>query len=137
MPLDELLRGVWRRRWRVAFGAVLLVALGTAAILTWPRSYVAQAVVAPAETTSMATSSLISPVPLLSGGLLDPRPGGNFAIYLDALRSPEAAAMLARETGLLAYLTALRAAGPMGAVRRALGFRIEADLDDAQDWLER
>ena len=75
---------------------------------------------APAETTGIAASALLSPAPLLGGGgLLDTRPGGNFAVYLDALRAPEAAAMLARDTGLLAFLTARRAAGPPGAARSA------------------
>lgn len=137
MPLEEVLKGVLERRWRVALMALLVFALGAALILSWPRSYVAQAVVAPAETTSIATSTLLSPVPMLSNSLLDSRPSGNFAVYLDALRSPEAAAMLARETGLLEHLTTLRGAGPAGALRRALGLRIQADLDDAQDWLER
>lgn len=137
MPLEEVLRGVLERRWRVALAALLVFALGAALILSWPRSYVAQAVVAPAETTGIATSTLLSPVPILPGGLLDTRSSGNFAVYLDALRSPEAAAMLARETGLLDHLTALRGAGPLGALRRTLGLRIQADLDDAQAWLER
>jgi hypothetical protein len=137
MPLDALLRGVLDRRWRVALLALLLLGGGAALILAWPRMYVAQAVVAPAETTSLATSTLLSPAPMLSGGLLDPRPAGNFAVYLDALRSPEAAAMLARETALLAHLTALRGAGLPGRVRRAMDWRVEADLDDAQTWLER
>lgn len=137
MPLEMLVRGVLDRRWRVLLLALLLLGGGAALILAWPRLYVAQAVVAPAETTGLATSTLLSPAPMLSGGLLDPRPAGNFAVYLDALRSPEAAAMLARETGLLAHLTALRGAGLPGRVRRALGLRIEADLDDAQTWLER
>lgn len=137
MPLEMLVRGVVDRRWRVLLLALLLLAGGAALILAWPRLYVAQAVVAPAETTGLATSTLLSPAPMLSGGLLDPRPAGNFAVYLDALRSPEATAMLARETELLAHLTALRGAGLPGRVRRALGLRIEADLDDAQAWLER
>jgi hypothetical protein len=117
---------------------LLVYACGAALILTWPRSYQAQAVVAPAETTGIATSTLLATMPVMGGGaLLDTRPSGNFAVYLDALRSPEAAAMLARETGLLAYLTALREAGAMGSLRRLLGLRLEADLDDAQTWLER
>ena len=45
--------------------------------------------------------------------------------------------MLARDTGLLAFLGARRAAGPLGALRRALGLRIAADGDDALNWLER
>ena len=138
MPLEDLLRALWRRRWRVALLAALLFALGAAPVLLWPRSFVAQAVVAPAETTGIAASALLSPAPLLgTGALLDTRPGGNFAVYLDALRAPEAAAMLARDTGLLAFLGARRAAGPHGALRRALGLRIEADADDALAWLER
>ncbi|MCB4820594.1 Wzz/FepE/Etk N-terminal domain-containing protein [Roseicella aerolata] len=137
MPLDQLLRGVWERRWRVALLSLLLFALGAGVLFQLPRRYVAQAVVAPAETTGIATSTLLSPVPLMAGGLLDDRSSGNFAIYLDALRSPEAAAMLARETGLLGHLTALRGAGPTGWVRRTLGLRLEADLDDAMAWLAR
>ncbi|WP_043359605.1 Wzz/FepE/Etk N-terminal domain-containing protein [Belnapia sp. F-4-1] len=135
MPLDELLRGIWQRRWAVALAAVLVFGLGAGLIVSWPRHYVAQAMVAPAETSGVATSTLMSPSPLLQGGLLDNRPSGNFGIYLDALRAPEAAAMLARETGLLAYLSDLRGAGAMGALRRHLGWRIEADLDDAESWL--
>ncbi|MBL6455428.1 hypothetical protein JMJ55_08850 [Belnapia sp. T6] len=137
MPLEELLQGIWARRWPVALAAALLLGFGAALILVWPRYYVAQAMVAPAETSGVATSTLMSPTPLLQGGLLDNRPGGNFGIYLDALRAPEAAAMLARDTDLLAHLTELRGAGPFGALRRAFGWRIEADLDDAETWLER
>ena len=46
----------------------------------------------------------------------------------------EAAAMLARDTGLLAFLDARRASGPLGALRRAFGLpvldirQLEADL---------
>ena len=137
MPLDEMLRGIWRRRWTVILATVLVLGLGAALILAWPRRYVAQAMVAPAETSGVATSTLMSPSPLLQGGLLDNRPSGNFGIYLDALRAPEAAAMLAREAGLLGHLTDLRGAGPLGALRRAFGWRIEADLDDAETWLEQ
>ena len=139
MALEALLRALWRRRGRLALFAALLFALGAAPVLLWPRSYVAQAVVAPAETTGIAASTLLSPGPLLggAGGLLDTRPGGNFAVYLDALRAPEAAAMLARDTDLLAFLSARRAAGPFGALRRVLGLRIAADVDDVVNWLER
>jgi len=66
VPLEELLRALWRRRGRLALLSALLFALGAAPVLLWPRSYVAQAVVAPAETTGIATSALLSPVPLLS-----------------------------------------------------------------------
>lgn len=124
------------RRLRVALAALLLFATGAAAILLAPRSYVAEAVVAPAETTGIATSSLLAPTVQL-GGVLDPRPVGNFAVYLGALRSAEAAAMLARDTDLLAQLTERRAAWPGGALRGWLGLRSDADLDDLRGWLER
>lgn len=136
MPIEELLAGIWARRLRVALMALLLFAAGAAAILLTPRSYVAEAMVAPAETTGIATSSLLSPMVQL-GGVLDPRPVGNFAVYLGALRSAEAAAMLARDTVLLALLTEQRAAGPGGALRSWLGLRSDADLDDLRAWLER
>jgi hypothetical protein len=72
----------------------------------------------------------------MGASLLDSRPSGNFAIYLAALRSPEAAMMLSRDTALLAHLSELRTQGPMGAIRRILGWRIEADLDDAIAFLD-
>ncbi len=136
MTLQDLLQNLWRRKWGLALAILALVALGTNVILSLPRHYVASAIVAPAETTSIATSTLLSPTPILPGGLLDNRPGGNFAVYLDALRSAEAAEMLARDTGILAHLTALRAAWPLGELRRRFDLRIAADLDDVQAWLE-
>ena len=85
------------------------------------------AVVAPAETTSFAVSSLLAPTPFPAAGLLDTRPAGNFAVYLGALRSPEAAAMLLRETGIGAAL---------GGRRRALfGPPRPIDADDVLAWL--
>lgn len=137
MPLELLLWGIWTRRWRVVLATLLLYGALAGILFQMPRRHVAQAVVAPAETTSIATSTLLSPVPLFGGGLLDDRPTGNFAVYLDALRAPEAAAMLARDTGLLEHLAARRAAPPFGWLRQQLGLRMEADLDDAQDWLDR
>ncbi|MCK8787958.1 hypothetical protein M0638_26745 [Roseomonas sp. NAR14] len=139
MPLGALLRALWRRRLALLLATSLLYAAGAAGILLWPSAYLAQATVAPAETTGIATSSLLSPVPLIGGGggLLDSGPAGNFAVYLGALRSPEAAALLARETPLLAGLAERRAAGLGGWVRRTFDLRLEADADDALDWLER
>lgn len=136
MPLDALLLGLWRWRWATLGAALLLFAAGAAAVLAQPRRYVATALVAPAETTSIAASALLAPNSAgADRGQL--RPTGNFAIYLDALRAPEAAALLARETTLLADITRHRAGGVLGHVRRALDLRIEADLDDAQRWVER
>jgi uncharacterized protein involved in exopolysaccharide biosynthesis len=136
MPLEVLIAGLWCMRGRIALLAALFLGAGAAAVLAWPRSFVAEALVAPSETTGIATSSLLSPSPAFSG-LLDPRPTGNFAIYLGALRSAEAAALLAEETPLLAGLTARRAEGAGGLLRQALGLRITADLDDARAWLAR
>ncbi|MBU8542908.1 MULTISPECIES: hypothetical protein [Roseomonadaceae] len=136
MPLEVLIAGLWRMRGRIALLAALFLGAGTTAVLSWPRSFVAEALVAPSETTGIATSSLLSPSPAFSG-LLDPRPTGNFAIYLGALRSAEAAALLVEETPLLDGLTARRAAGPGGLLRQTLGLRIAADLDDARAWLAR
>jgi hypothetical protein len=137
MPLDVLLRAVWALKYRLAALSLLILALGAWLILSWPRAYTAQAIIAPAETTGLAISTLISASALSPGSLLDTRPSGNFAVYLAALRSPEAAAMLARDTGLLGALEARRASGPAGQMREALGLRHEADQDDADSWLER
>ncbi len=138
MLLEELLRALWALRWRLARLAALGFTLAAALILLWPRSYAARAVVAPAETTGMATSALLAPATLLqNAGLLDNRPGGNFAIYLDALRSAEAVEMLARDTTLLPHLSEQRGSGLTGTLRTLLGLRVEADLDDARTWLDR
>jgi hypothetical protein len=137
MPLASLIRGVWDWRGRLLLAMLLLYAALGALIWHWPRSFVAQTVVAPAETTAMATSTLLAAVPLMQPALLDTRPGGNFGVYLGALRSMEAARLLAAETPILAQMTARRAAGPIGWLRRELDWRIEADVDDVQGWLER
>jgi len=137
MPLDVLLRGVWRLKPWLLLGTLLLWLAGGALILSWPRAFTAQAIIAPAETTGLATSTLISASALAPGSLLDTRPSGNFAVYLAALRSTEAAAMLARDTRLLDALRDRRADGPAGSVRETLGLRLEADMDDVGGWLER
>jgi len=121
----------------IALAASLLYGLCAAAIWNWPRAFVASAVVAPAETTGLATSTLLSPAPLLQSALFDSRPGGNFAVYLAALRSPEAAAMLVAETPILARLSERRREGWPGAARALLGLRLEADADDVLALLER
>ena len=51
MPLHILLRGLWRLKFRLAALALLLMLAGAALILSWPRAYLAGAVIAPAETT--------------------------------------------------------------------------------------
>jgi hypothetical protein len=137
MPLHLLLRGVWALKLRLAALALLLLLAGAALVLSWPRAFLAQAVVAPAETTGLATSTLISATALAPGSLLDTRPSGNFAVYLAALRSPEAAAMLARDSRLPAVLEARRADGPAGWLRDTLGLRMAPDQDDIEGWLER
>lgn len=137
MSLEELLRQVWRRRWGILLSCAALYLLAGALVWNWPRGYVATAIVAPSETTGIATSSLLTPSPFLQPSLLDQRPGGNFAVYLAALRAPEAAAALARETPLLARIEARRGEFPLGPVRRLLGLRLVADTDDALAFLER
>lgn len=120
-------------------GATLgLLLVGGALVMAWPRQYVAEAVVAPAETTGLAASTLIQGGLVMPGGLLDTRAGGNFAIYLASLRSPEAVAMLARDTTILADLTELKLSGVTGRLRVLAGFPPSpADLDDVDRWLDR
>jgi hypothetical protein len=137
MGLDDLLRGLWRWRWRLVLAGLGLYLLLGALVWSWPRSFVASLVVAPAETTGIATSALLTPAPFLQPSLLDQRPGGNFAVYLAALRAPEAARVLAADTPILAHLTERRAGPPLGALRQALGLRTVADVDDVTGFLER
>ncbi|MBX9749256.1 MAG: hypothetical protein K5Q68_06530 [Roseococcus sp.] len=137
MALEELLRGLWRQRGGILLSCLVLYALAVGLVWNLPRSYVATAIVAPSETTGIATSSLLTPSPFLQPSLLDQRPGGNFAVYLAALRAPEAAASLARETALLAQIEERRAGLPLGPLRRWLGLRMTADTDDALNFLER
>lgn len=137
MTLEALLRGLWRRKGRLLLLALLLYAAAAALVWNWPRRFVASAIVAPAETTGLATSTWLTPGPILQASLLDSRPNGNFAVYLAALRSPEAAAALARDTAILSALTERRRRPPLGPVRAWLGLRIEADADDVLDFLER
>ncbi|MCQ4162755.1 hypothetical protein NON00_22885 [Roseomonas sp. GC11] len=137
MPLDQLLRGVWRLwRW-LLLACLVLTGLGATLILLWPRAYVAQAVVAPAETTGLAASTLITANMLSPGSLLDNRPGGNFAVYLAALRSPEAAAMLARDTAVLQQMAGRRAESALAPLRAWLDLDRAPDVEDVQRWLER
>jgi hypothetical protein len=137
MPLPLLLIGLWAWRARLALILLLLWAVGAAAILLWPRGHVARAQVAPAETTAFAISSLLSSHPLALGQGLDTRPGGNFAIYLAALRSPEAARMLTTETPLLQALELQRRDSPFAVWRALLGLNRALDADDVLAWLER
>ncbi len=136
MALETLLRALWGWRGRLAAAWLALLLLGAAPVLLWTRSYVAEITVAPAETTGIAASTLLAPLAIAPGNILDTRPAGNFAIYLAALRSTEAAMLLAERTPLLAHLTQARAMGLAGAVRGALGLARDADLDDARSWLE-
>jgi hypothetical protein len=137
MPLDALLRALWARTLVVLALALALFLAGAATILSIPRRHVATAVVAPAETANIATSFLLSPAPLLQGGLLDTRPTGNFSVYLGVLRSAEAVAMLMRETDILTDIAAWRDAGPLAPLRRALGLGRLSTADDVAEWLRR
>ncbi|MFM7303996.1 MAG: hypothetical protein ACKO4X_11810 [Alphaproteobacteria bacterium] len=137
MPLPLLLMGLWAWRARLALILLLLWVGGAAAILLWPRGHVARAQVAPSETTAFAVSALLSPQPSWQGQGLDTRPGGNFAIYLAALRSPEAARMLTTETPLLQALERARQDSPLAELRASLGLNRTLDADDVLAWLER
>jgi len=137
MPLTLLLMGLWAWRAKLALVLLLLWMGGAAVILLWPRGHVARAQVAPAETTSFAVSALLSPQAPSLGQGLDHRPGGNFAIYLAALRSPEAARMLTTETALLADMERRRQDSPLSGVRNALGLNRALDADDVLAWLGR
>jgi hypothetical protein len=137
MPLPLLLMGLWAWRARLALILLLLWVGGAAAILLWPRGHVARAQVAPAETTAFAISSLLSAHPLALGQGLDTRPGGNFAIYLAALRSPEAARILTTETPLLQALERRRQDSPLAGLRASLGLNRALDADDVLAWLQR
>ena len=138
MPLELLLLGLWRLRWRILGAAFALLFVGGTLVLVWPRQYVAEAVVAPAETTGLVASTLIQGGLVMPGGLLDTRAGGNFAIYLASIRSAEAVAMLARDTPILADLTRLKMEGLTGRLRVLVGFPPSpADLDDVDRWLDR
>jgi len=136
MPLEALLARIWRYRLSVMLLAALLFGGGATLVVLWPRQFVAEAVVAPAETTGIATSTLLSATAPITG-LFDPRPTGNFAIYLGALRSAEAATLLADTTPLQGWLTARRREGAGGWLRATLDIEREADLDDVRGWLER
>ncbi|MCA3340444.1 MAG: hypothetical protein INF90_18170 [Roseomonas sp.] len=137
MPLPLLLMGLWAWRARLALILLLLWVGGAAAILLWPRGHVARAQVAPAETTSFAISALLSPQAPGLGQGLDARPGGNFAIYLAALRSPEAARMLTTETPLLQRMERQRQDSPLWGLRVLLGLNRALDADDVLAWMER
>ena len=135
MPLPLLLMGLWAWRARLALILLLLWLGGAATILLWPRGHVARAQVAPAETTAFAISALLSPQALSQSQ--DTRPGGNFAVYLAALRSPEAARMLTTETPLLQALERTRQDSPLAGLRASLGLNRALDADDVVAWLER
>ena len=137
MPLPLLLMGLWAWRAKLALILLLLWVGGAAAILLWPRGHVARAQVAPAETTAFAISSLLSAHPLALGQGLDTRPGGNFAVYLAALRSPEAARMLTTETALLQVMERNRQDSPLWSLRVSLGVSRALDADDVLAWMER
>jgi hypothetical protein len=137
MPLPLLLMGLWAWRARLALILLLLWVGGAVAILLWPRGHVARAQVAPAETTAFAISSLLSTHPLSLGQGLDTRPGGNFAVYLAALRSPEAARMLTTETALLQVMEHRRRDSPLAGVSAFWGLNRALDADDVLAWLER
>lgn len=138
MTSDALLTGLWRHRAGVAFGALALWLAAVGAILLVPRAHVAQAVVAPAETTGIAASTLLSPLPQIGAGLIEQRPSGNFAVYLGALRGREAATVLRRDTDLAVRLGAERTESTIARALGTLGLGSAEVLDDdLMAWLRR
>lgn len=139
MTSDALLTGLWRHRVGVAFGALALWLAALGVMLLIPRAHVAQAVVAPAETTGIAASSLLSPLPQLGAGLIEQRPSGNFAVYLGALRGREAALVLRRDTELAKRLAPERAEDPLSRALAMFGLGGSAEVldDDLMAWLRR
>ena len=113
-------------------------------VLNLQQRYVARATVAPLETTNIATSTLLSSGPLFQAGLLDNKPSGNFAVYLGAMRSREAATMLLRDTPLGADLLArMNESIPGRTVRFITCLLFDlcnepvVTVDTAMGWLER
>ncbi len=138
MTSDALLAGLWRHRVGVLLGALALWLAALGVLLLVPRAYVAQAVVAPTETTGIAASSLLSPLPQFGAGLIEQRPSGNFAVYLGALRGREAALVLRRDTALAQRLAADRAESPLTSALALVGFgNAEVLDDDLMAWLRR
>lgn len=144
MPLDLLLQGLWRRKGTILLSWIVLLLAGAVVVLLLPQRYVARAIVAPLETTNIATSTLLSSGPLFQAGLLDNKPSGNFAIYLGAMRSREAASMLLADTRLGADLLARMHESIPGQVVRGISCRLfglcrepEVTLDTAMGWLDR
>jgi len=137
-PGRLLLGRLWAARLPILLTWLLLLGLGAGAVLLWPRAYVAQAIVAPQDSTNISTTSILSPVPMFQTGLLDTRPSGNFAIYLGALRSREAALDLLQHTALRQALEDQARRGVVGWLRRR-GVLDEPKVtaDDAADWIER
>jgi len=89
------------RHWRIAvsvFCLVLAAAIG--GILYLPRGYTAIMTVAPADTSSVSTSALMSEQVRVIGGVFSfDKPTGEFAIYLANYRSRELAGALLKEFG--------------------------------------
>jgi hypothetical protein len=138
MTSDALLTGLWRHRVGVVVGALALWLAAVGVVLLIPRAPVARAVVAPAETTGIAASSLLLPLPQFGAGLIEQRPSGNFAVYLGALRGREAALVLRRDTELAQRLAADRAEDPLARALATLGLGGGEPLDDDQmAWLRR
>ena len=119
-------------------GTVITWATFCVIIFSIPQSYRAQALVAPSETTGIAASSLLTPLAPMYSSLLDPKPTGNFAIYLGALRAREMAAALRNQTSLPEALKAERLATRIGNWLGISEFSSEIVTDDdILSWLQQ
>lgn len=137
-PHTLSLSGMLLSRWpTVAMGTGITWATFCLIIFSIPQSYRAQALVVPAETTGIAASSLLAPLAPIYSSVLDPKPTGNFAVYLGALRAREMAAALRSQTSLPEVLQLERF---MTFIRRFFpNLEIGAqpvDDDEIMRWLE-
>ncbi len=134
--IGDLAQGLLAWRGRLLSAMLVLYLAGAVLIVLWPRQYVATIIVAPAETAAIATSQILTSGSLLGGGLLDPRPGGNFAVYLAVLRSADAAEMLMQHD-LARDMQTRRAQKFSAVLRDLLGGSAELSRDDVQRFLEQ
>lgn len=127
------------RNWqKISLTTILIWLISAIIILIYPSSYRAHTLVVPAETTGIAISSILAPNLTLSPTFIDPKPSGNFAVYLGALRTREMATALRLNTSLADALTAEARAAWLGRLREGLGFPITPPDDDAiLAWLEK
>lgn len=92
----------------------------------------------PAETTAISVSSLLSPFPFAPQNMLDPKPTGNFAVYLAALRAREAANVLLNYSQLPNALYTKQKQNFFLKFAETIGLiDLQINEDNVLKWLER